>query len=581
MSVSDSAAKPPGQPGYSAFISYATEADRETAFRIVEHLEAFGLKCWIAPRNVRAGKQYAGEIVRGIGTSRCFLLLLSQASNSSKFVRREVEQADRKDKPIYAVRIQEVDPSDDLQLFLSEIHWIDAWKGGLAAHIKPLGELLRKEERLAEGPSETKGEARTAKPEQPGVSPVAKPAPKSRKQAAPRHTTSLAAKWWLFAVRGALALAVGGALISDGQYPVMASSLVITASLLATYLMADGLLALATGIKWGNAPWRFAFIAEGLLAIIGAASLLSAGYEPTRVALFFVAIAAARVLAALSLDARDGRWSLLTSAACLFGFAFVFVAAFMGADHMVWGSNYLTTWGLLLFAVGAAFLFVAFHLGVRRRELLTADGLMQMRGATAALARIAPAFFAAGTVLIAAGLPFLLWWLLPASPAWAVFGTPFAAMAAIAVGILLYGALALVSGPRMDRPRGSDCRSSCTVQQAPRSAPPLSPTCLANWKRPSPRPTSFHHGLARPLLWVMGTLGACHWRAAAGLGLGDRRRQVPPRGGGRRSVGGRFLPGPGCLGFHRARKHVPVLDGNGHDHRRRDPYPVRIDVTDL
>ena len=462
MSVSDSAAKPPGQPGYSAFISYATEADRETAFRIVEHLEAFGLKCWIAPRNVRAGKQYAGEIVRGIGTSRCFLLLLSQASNSSKFVRREVEQADRKDKPIYAVRIQEVDPSDDLQLFLSEIHWIDAWKGDLAAHIKPLGELLREEERLAEGPSETKGEARTAKPEQPGVSPVAKPAPKSRKQAAlltrepkeaaaPRHTTSLAAKWWLFAVRGALALAVGGALIPDGQYPVMASSLVITASLLATYLMADGLLALATGIKWGNAPWRFAFIAEGLLAIIGAASLLSAGYEPTRVALFFVAIAAARVLAALSLDARDGRWSLLTSAACLFGFAFVFVAAFMGADHMVWGSTYLTTWGLLLFAVGAAFLFVAFHLGVRRRELLTADGLMQMRGATAALARIAPAFSAAGTVLIAAGLPFLLWWLLPASPAWAVFGTPFAAMAAIAVGILLYGALALVSGLRMDR----------------------------------------------------------------------------------------------------------------------------------
>ena len=519
MSVSDSAAKPPGQPGYSAFISYATEADRETAFRIVEHLEAFGLKCWIAPRNVRAGKQYAGEIVRGIGTSRCFLLLLSQASNSSKFVRREVEQADRKDKPIYAVRIQEVDPSDDLQLFLSEIHWIDAWKGDLAAHIKPLGELLREEERLAEGPSETKGEARTAKPEQPGVSPVAKPAPKSRKQAAlltrepkeaaaPRHTTSLAAKWWLFAVRGALALAVGGALISDGQYPVMASSLVITASLLATYLMADGLLALATGIKWGNAPWRFAFIAEGLLAIIGAASLLSAGYEPTRVALFFVAIAAARVVAALSLDARDGRWSLLTSAACLFGFAFVFVAAFMGADHMVWGSNYLTTWGLLLFAVGAAFLFVAFHLGVRRRELLTADGLMQMRGATAALARIAPAFFAAGTVLIAAGLPFLLWWLLPASPAWAVFGTPFAAMAAIAVGILLYGALALVSGPRMDRPRGSDCRSSCTVQQAPCSAPPLSPTCLANWKRPSPRPKFFSS-------WT---------RSTASLGHGDSGR---------------------------------------------------------
>ena len=74
--------------------------------------------------------------MRGIGAARSFILVLSQTSNNSKFVRREVEQADRKDKPIYAVRIEQVDPSDDLQLFLSEIHWIDAWKGDLAAHIK-------------------------------------------------------------------------------------------------------------------------------------------------------------------------------------------------------------------------------------------------------------------------------------------------------------------------------------------------------------------------------------------------------------------------------------------------------------
>ncbi|MET0689017.1 MAG: TIR domain-containing protein [Methyloceanibacter sp.] len=461
MSGPESSAKPPGQPGYSAFISYATEADRETAFKIVEHLEAHGLKCWIAPRNVRAGKQYAGEIVRGIGTARSFILVLSQASNNSKFVRREVEQADRKDKPIYAVRIEQVDPSDDLQLFLSEIHWIDAWQGDLAAHIKPLGELLREEETAGASP-EPKPEAPTPKPKQPAVSP-AEPASKARKQATlikrepkeraepDRLTTSLAGRSWLFAIRGALALAAGGALISDGQYPVTAESLAVTASLLAAYLIADGSLALITGIGLRSSPWRFAFIVEGLLAMLGAASLLTAGYEPTRVAIFMVAIAAARVVAALRIDARDGRWSLLTSAACLFGFVFVFVAASMGADHMVWGSTYLTTWGLLLFAVGAAFLFVAFHLVARRRALQTAYGLAQMRGATAALARISPAFAAAGVVLIAAGLPFLLWWLLPASPAWDVFGTPFAAVAATAVGIFLYGALALISGLRMER----------------------------------------------------------------------------------------------------------------------------------
>ena len=119
---------------FSAFISYAAKADTDAAFAIAGHLEALGLKCWIAPRNVRPGKQYAGEIVRGIATSRCFILVLSRAANGSKFVRREVEQADRKDKPVYTIRIEEVDPSEELQLFLSEIHWIDAFQGKLATH---------------------------------------------------------------------------------------------------------------------------------------------------------------------------------------------------------------------------------------------------------------------------------------------------------------------------------------------------------------------------------------------------------------------------------------------------------------
>ena len=99
---------------------------KKKAFKIAEHLEAFGLKCWIAPRNVRPGWQYASEIVRGITASKCFILVLSQASNTSKFVRREVEQADRRDKRVYTLRIEEVYPSDHLQLFVSETHWIDA-----------------------------------------------------------------------------------------------------------------------------------------------------------------------------------------------------------------------------------------------------------------------------------------------------------------------------------------------------------------------------------------------------------------------------------------------------------------------
>jgi hypothetical protein len=452
MSGPDSAAKPPGRSGYSAFISYASDADAETAFKIVEHLEAHGLKCWIAPRNVRAGKQYAEEIVRGIRTASGFILVLSGASNISKFVRREVEQADRRDKPIYAFRIEDIEPSDALQLFLSEIHWIDAWKGELAAHVKQLAEMLREEEVLPDPTPEQKAEApppaRPARPTPLKQEPRAERKPKEA-AAAPRAASSLAAKWWLFAVRGGLALATGAALISDGQFQVTAESLPV-ASLLAAYLITDGVLALATGARWRGSPWRYAFIVEGLLAIIGAASLLTAGYEPIRAALFFVLTAAARLATALRIDAREGSWSLLASAACSFGFGFVFVAAFMAADHVVWGPTYLTTWGLLLFGVGAAFLFVAFHLAAHRGERQTAHGLAQIRATTQVLGQASAAFTAAGVVLIAAGLPYLLWWLLPTSPAWETFGTPLAALAATAAGILLYGAAALISGLRMD-----------------------------------------------------------------------------------------------------------------------------------
>ena len=100
MSVSPSEGKASAEDAtFSAFISYAA-ADRKAAFEIAEHLEASGLRCWIAPRNVRPGRQYASEIVHGIASSRCFTLVLSQAANISKFVRREVEQADRKDRRV-------------------------------------------------------------------------------------------------------------------------------------------------------------------------------------------------------------------------------------------------------------------------------------------------------------------------------------------------------------------------------------------------------------------------------------------------------------------------------------------------
>ncbi len=55
--------------GHDVFVSYASQ-DAAVANSIVENLEQHGLKCWIAPRDVKPGAQYADAIVRAINEAK-------------------------------------------------------------------------------------------------------------------------------------------------------------------------------------------------------------------------------------------------------------------------------------------------------------------------------------------------------------------------------------------------------------------------------------------------------------------------------------------------------------------------------
>lgn len=124
-------------PEYSAFISYATP-DSGKAREICAQLEARGLRCWIAPRDVRAGREYANEIITGIERSRCVVLVLSTAANESQFVAREVERAVAKGRPVIPIRLEPVVPSPGLEPFVSAEPWIDARSGGWEGHLDRL-----------------------------------------------------------------------------------------------------------------------------------------------------------------------------------------------------------------------------------------------------------------------------------------------------------------------------------------------------------------------------------------------------------------------------------------------------------
>ena len=64
------------------FISYST-ADKNIADNICAKLEQDEIKCWIAPRNISPGEEYAAGIVRGIDNCKCMIVVFSEASKLS------------------------------------------------------------------------------------------------------------------------------------------------------------------------------------------------------------------------------------------------------------------------------------------------------------------------------------------------------------------------------------------------------------------------------------------------------------------------------------------------------------------
>lgn len=114
------------QLSYDMFISHAGP-DKEAAESLCEELEKQGLRCWIAPRNVRPGFNYPEEIIEGVIRSKSLLLLLSEDTEFAGYVENEVERAKSYGRKIYTVRLDDVSIPKNLELFLGLPQWIDSW----------------------------------------------------------------------------------------------------------------------------------------------------------------------------------------------------------------------------------------------------------------------------------------------------------------------------------------------------------------------------------------------------------------------------------------------------------------------
>jgi len=124
------------------FISYKTE-DREAAERLCAALERENISCWLAPRDIPPGQEWAASIVDGLQQSRHFVLLLSEHSVAAKQIAREAELADKQNLPILTFRLNDIQPPKELLYFLGNVQWLDGFGGQFDTAAGRLAQVIR------------------------------------------------------------------------------------------------------------------------------------------------------------------------------------------------------------------------------------------------------------------------------------------------------------------------------------------------------------------------------------------------------------------------------------------------------
>ena len=107
------------------FISYSSR-DRAVANALVHYLENVQVRCWIAPRDIAPGADYAEVIDEAIDGAMVFVLLFSKRSQLSVWCKKETNLAVSRGKVILPIRLEDITPEGAMCLYLSDKHWIDA-----------------------------------------------------------------------------------------------------------------------------------------------------------------------------------------------------------------------------------------------------------------------------------------------------------------------------------------------------------------------------------------------------------------------------------------------------------------------
>ena len=130
------------QPRHQVFISYS-KPDLEVARDLCSYLEAEGIFCWIAPRDVIPGSNFPGSIIDAIDESKVVVLIFSKSSDNSPHVIRELTRAVTRNLLILPCRIEDILPTKNMDYLINIPHWFDAFPPPVQQYFGTLAQTIR------------------------------------------------------------------------------------------------------------------------------------------------------------------------------------------------------------------------------------------------------------------------------------------------------------------------------------------------------------------------------------------------------------------------------------------------------
>ena len=127
---------------HDVFISYANW-DKKYADAACHYIEQEGVRCFIAPRDIRPGADWATSINAAIAEAKVFVLILTPNSNTSDQVLREVNLAVKNRLEIITFKVENVALDKGLEYYIGISHWLDALTKPLEKHLKTLADCVK------------------------------------------------------------------------------------------------------------------------------------------------------------------------------------------------------------------------------------------------------------------------------------------------------------------------------------------------------------------------------------------------------------------------------------------------------